>query len=256
MERTFTTSTAGPTSLRLPAGAAHAVVDPAVKTTTIRLHTDDTEGPAVDAIRRAVGATTAGLSVTVPDLGVGAHSIVHTSRGGVSSVSFSGGSSVVMVGGRVIVNGRVVTGDSDTGVISSGITADITLPPGTGFVFTSVSADLDVSGPIAELAVHTTFGDVEVGVVGILRANTTSGDIQTTAVTDQIDVTTVSGDIEVGTYRGQRASLRTVSGDIALAATPAAIGDLSAVTVSGDIRLRGAAHLNPRTSTVSGRVRT
>jgi DUF4097 and DUF4098 domain-containing protein YvlB len=92
-------------------------------------------------------------------------------------------------------------------------------------------------------------------MVGSLSANSTSGDLEVTAVTERLAVGTVSGDVEIGSYSGQHATLNAVSGDLVLSATPAASGVLSATTVSGDIRLRGASHLHPHTSSVSGRVR-
>lgn len=256
MDRTFTTTRLGPTSLTLPHGMARVTVDPAAKAATVLLHTDDADGWAVDAISQAETSSAGGLSVTVPDLaGAGSYSVAYNG-GSYQSVTVSGSSNVVMSGGgRVTVNGRVVSDGAGAGRASSGIIADVTLPPGTGLVFSSNSASVRVSGPLAGLSAHTVSGDVEAGVVGVLRVNTTSGDIEVTAVTEEAHVVTVSGDIDVGMYRGRQALLQAVSGDIALSATSAATGGLSATSVSGDIRLRGAGHLNPRAHSVSGRVR-
>ena len=247
MERTFTTTTAGITALHLPAGRARVTVDPAAKTAIVRLHTQDAgDSPAADAIRNARHDTGQGLSVIVPDNGSG---------GGGNVTVISGGrfSNVSISNGTVTINGVRVSGD---GRSSRGITADVTVPPGTELVFRSTSSDLDVTGPLAGLDAVTVSGDITAGMVAGARVQTTSGDIELSAVSEQLDARTVSGDIEVGTYSGGQAALNSVSGDVELAATQAASGALSAQTVSGDVRLRGAGHLHPRVSSVSGRVRS
>jgi hypothetical protein len=253
-ERTFTTTKRGLIALRLPAGTARVTVDPSIKTATIRLHTRDTQGPSVDAINQATASTVNGLEVDVPDTGGGGMTVIQTGHGGrYSSVSISGNGSVIVSGGNVTINGQRITGSS---MVSSGITADVTVPGSAELSFRSVSADLVANGPLAALTVATTSGDIETGLVGSLAVNSSSGDVEVTGVTEQLTVSTVSGDVEIGSYSGQRATLNAVSGDISLSATPASSGGLSATTVSGDIRLRGAAHLRPYTSSVSGRVRT
>ncbi|MFJ6559960.1 DUF4097 family beta strand repeat-containing protein [Streptomyces sp. NPDC091412] len=245
MERTFTTTTAGPVALNLPAGNARVTVDKTAKTATIRLHTTDREGPSADAIQRTTASTSHGLAVTVPDTGGNSGVTVISAGSSYSSISIGGG-------GTVIVNGQRITG----GQISNGITADITVPPGSALTFRSKSADLRVTGPLASLDATTVSGDIEAGVVGAITVQSTSGDIDIDAVSQQLAASTVSGDIEIGSYSGGQAMLNAVSGDLTLSATPAASGMLSARTVSGDVRLRGARHLNPQTSTVSGRVRS
>ncbi|HTE56984.1 MAG TPA: DUF4097 family beta strand repeat-containing protein [Kofleriaceae bacterium] len=247
MERIFNTRTSGPVVLVLPIGTARVKVDQTVKTATIRLHTVDSEGPSVDAINRAAAGTVEGLSVTVskiPGSGGGV-TIINGGRGGsYSSVVSSGG-------GTVIVNGQVISGSG----ISNGITAEVTMPPGTALRFRSESANLHASGPLPSLDATSISGDIEAGVVGTASAKTTSGDVDIDVVTHQIVATSVSGDIEVGSYSGESAVLSSASGDIALSATREARGALSASSISGDVRLRGAAHLNPQASSVSGRVR-
>jgi hypothetical protein len=243
MERTFTTATTGPVTLDLPAGSARVTVDRAAKTATIRLHTTDTEGPSVDAIRRATAGTLHGLALTVPDLGGGG--------GGVTVISTGGSSSVTVGGGTVIVNGQRIIG----GQISNGITAHVTIPPETDLSFRSKSSDLYVGGPISGLTASTMSGSVEAGVVGNLNAKTMSGDVEVSAVTGRVVASSMSGDISIGSYSGTQAALNSMSGTLAVAATRAASGSLSAQTMSGNIRLRGADHLDVSTSTASGRVR-
>lgn len=245
MERTLTTTTTGPVLLDLPAGSVRVTVDKAAKTAIVHLNTNDSTGPSVDAIQRATADTRHGLAVTVPNLG--------GNNGGITVVtSGSSYSSVSIGGGTVIINGQRITG----GQISSGITAEITMPPNTALAFRSKSADLRITGPLPSLNATTVSGDIEAGVVGDASIGSTSGDIDIDAVTGQLSATTVSGDIEIGTYSGGSAMLNAVSGDLALSATQAATGALSARTVSGNIRLRGASHLHPQASTVSGRVRS
>lgn len=245
MERTFTTTTHGPVAFELPAGTARVTVDRTAKTATIRLHTPDSDGPSVDAIRDSRSNSQNGLTVTVPDNGSGNGGVTVISGGSYSNVSVSGS-------GTVTVNGNVI---SCGGRVSRGITADIAVPPGTDLVFRGKSSDLTVTGPLAALDASTVSGDIRAGVLGDAVVRTVSGDVEIDAVSRRLDASTTSGDIEVGSYSGEQAMLNAVSGDVNLAATQSAAGPLSARTVSGDIRLRGAQHLRPQVSSVSGRVR-
>lgn len=247
MERTFNTLTSGPVSLTLPNGTARVKVDKHAKTASIRLHTVDSEGPSVDAINRATAGTAGGLTVTVPTVqgSGGGVTVINSGYGGYSSVSFASG-------GTVIVNGQAISGGS----VSNGITAEVTVPPGTVLRFRSESASVQVEGPLTSLEANSVSGDIDAGVVGAAAVKSTSGDIEIDVVTGQLAATSVSGDVRVGSYSGASAVLSSVSGDIELSATREAQGPLSASSVSGDVRLRGASHLNPQASSVSGRVRS
>lgn len=252
--RTFTATGHDPVTLRLPSGSARVIVDPGRKLAEITLHTDDETGAAADAIRDARVMTVGGLEVAVPDAGGGGMTVINHGRGSIS-VSGNNYGTVISGGGNITVNGqRITPGMTGINVISP-IAASVHVPPGTHFRFHSTSADLTVTGPLDALTVSTTSGDVEAGMVGALVANSVSGDVEATAVTGSAVVGSTSGDIEIGAYSGRHAALNAISGDIGLSATPDSSGNLHATTVSGDIRLRGAGHLNVSSNSVSGKVR-
>ncbi|WP_404667178.1 hypothetical protein [Roseateles asaccharophilus] len=108
------------------------------------------------------------------------------------------GSSVTVVNGRVIVDGKDVT--PDTKEIRIEVQGDIE----------SLQADVcnsvSVTGAVKELT--TTSGNVNCGdVEGDIR--TTSGGVRCKDVRGSVE--TVSGDVEVGTIHGK---VRTVSGSV------------------------------------------
>lgn len=96
----------------------------------------------------------------------------------------------------------------------------------------SVSGDLELIG-VQRSDVRTTSGDVHAEDVGVLRANTVSGDITVRAARDSIFLDSTSGDLDVeGAPRGVTGS--TTSGDIRVTA---ASGAVKVDTRSGDIEL-------------------
>lgn len=132
----------------------------------------------------------------------------------------------------------------------SSFTIHVTAPAASGVRIQSQSADVVVTGRADRLETRTASGDVSVGEVdGRSVVQTASGDV-TIASTADCDVRTASGDIEVGRVAAE-AILHSTSGDIRLAA---ATGNISARSVSGDVRVLDATQGRTEIITVSGDV--
>lgn len=278
--QTFTATAAGPiwADVISHIGTVNVTVDPTLKNALITVSTPDEEGPVADAVRDTASRehTSNGvnvLEVRVPKvngggtfIGGGGFSTTTMTVGG-STFTFTGnGGGVSMVGGdiymggrKIVENGRVIAeqGTVVGGAGGSGtVTVDVRLPDLSSVRLDTTSADLRVlRGDLQVLDVRSISGDVEAKGVHTLRGNLTSGDVEVERVEAKADVTTVSGDVEIGAYNGSDLRVNAVSGDIEVSTTPAATGFFTASTVSGDIAARGSEHLNPRLSTVSGRVR-
>ncbi|MGY3685111.1 DUF4097 family beta strand repeat-containing protein [Streptomyces sp. TE33382] len=281
-KQTFTATTSGRiwADVISQTGTVNVTVDPTLKNALITVSTPDTEGPVADAVRNTTSREHVSnglnvLEVRVPKIPG------NTVQMGNSSFNFSGGNMVVSqnygvvtgsvtgmtisngdvyVGGRKVVeNGRVVAeqGTVVGGAGGSGrITIDVRVPDLSSVRLDTTSGDLQVlQGDLQVLDVRSVSGDVEAKGVHTLRGNLTSGDVEVERVEARVDIASVSGDIEIGAYNGSELRATSVSGDITVSATPAATGSFTASTVSGDVTTRGAEHLSPRVSTVSGRVR-
>ncbi|ANS67952.1 hypothetical protein SLINC_5728 [Streptomyces lincolnensis] len=252
-ERTFVSATSGPIvlGLSLPVGSVRVQVLNNLTTARVTLRTDDSTGPAADAVNRTRGEQNGQvLGIEVPDMPDGV--IVRGNRG--TTVMHSVGS-VNVVGGTVRINGRVVSGGRGNMSTVSPIEVVVCLPAGSSFGLVGTSADAEVFGYIDRMEFRSVSGDLDADGVRQLTANTTSGDINVGRITERITAHAVSGDIEVRLYDGSAATLNTTSGDIELQATDAASGRVSAHSVSGDVRLSGAHHLSVSADSVSGRLR-
>ncbi|MCX4707195.1 DUF4097 family beta strand repeat-containing protein [Streptomyces sp. NBC_01373] len=279
-EKTFTATTAGRifADLISHVGTVNVFVEPSLKNAEITVRTSDNEGPLADAVNGTTrreydynGTNVLELRVPRVEGGVfgGGTNVVQI---GGSRFSFNGGvintgtmtgvtisNGDVWVGGqRVVSNGRVVAeqgavvGGSSTGTI----TVDVKVPSLSSFRLDTTSADLTVhGGDLQILEVKSVSGDVDATAAHTLRANMTSGDLNISRVEGRADLHSVSGDIEVGLYRGSEFRANAVSGDIDVRVHQEATGEFSASTVSGDVTTTGADHLRPRVSTVSGKHR-
>ncbi|MFI6280486.1 DUF4097 family beta strand repeat-containing protein [Streptomyces sp. NPDC050988] len=253
-ERTFASQTSGPIvlGLSLPVGDVRVQVLSSVTTARITLHTDDSTGPAADAVNRArTRQDGQALAIEVPEMP--GNVVVQSTRG--NRVTQSVGTVYGSVTGVTIVNGRVVSGGGSNMQTVSPITATVMLPVGSSLAVVSTSADTFVSGDVDRMEFRSVSGDLDAGGVRQLTANTTSGDISVGRVSEQVAAQSVSGDIDVHLHNGRAANLNTTSGDIAVTATSTASGTLSARSVSGDVRISGACHLSVSANSVSGRVR-
>ncbi|GGZ85276.1 DUF4097 family beta strand repeat-containing protein [Streptomyces bluensis] len=253
-ERVFVSETSDPIVLgvSLPVGSVRVQVIDSLTTARVVLRTDDTSGPAADAVNRA-RATQNGqaFGIEVPEMP--GNVMVQSRRGNriVQNVGTVYGS----VTGVTIINGRVVSGGMSGMQTVSPIEATVCLPPHSSLAVVTQSADAEVFGYVDRMEFRSVSGDLDADGVRELRANTTSGDIHAGRVTGQITAQSVSGDIDIDLYDGQAATLGTTSGDIEVQATNGASGHVSANSVSGDVRLSGARHLSVSANTVSGRVR-
>ncbi|MGP4001533.1 DUF4097 family beta strand repeat-containing protein [Streptomyces sp. 8N706] len=282
-EQTFTATNAGQiwADVISHVGTVNVTDDPSLTHAEITVRTGSDEGTIADAVRNTtvrehVSNGINVFEVRVPKVNGGAGTVMQI---GGSTFSFSGGSTGVgqnfgvvsgsvtgmtisngdvIIGGRKVVeNGRVVA-EQGTVVIGAGtgtIVVDVKVPDLSSVRLETTSADLRVRGDLQVLDIRSVSGDVEAEGVHTLRGNTTSGDVEAERVEARVDVNSVSGDIEIGAYNGSEFRAITVSGDIEVSATPAASGFFTATTVSGDVSTRGAEHLQPRVSTISGKIR-
>jgi DUF4097 and DUF4098 domain-containing protein YvlB len=151
----------------------------------------------------------------------------------------------------------------------SGVHCRVRCPHESGLQAKSKSADLQVRGTLAGLAVTTASGDIEVddvtgGVsikgasadftartVGALNVQTASGDVEVGTASGPVNVNTASGDVSIGSA-DDNLSVNTVSGDQSLEAVRA--GHVSAQSVSGDVSIgvRRGSRVYLDCSTVSG----
>lgn len=121
----------------------------------------------------------------------------------------------------------------------------------------STSGDVRVERVQGPVEVQTVSGDVQLDDVrGPLRARSVSGDVVASAFAGALEANSVSGDLRFERSALRSAQVRTVSGDVAVAARLAGAGPFGVTTVSGDVEL-----LTPSTCTVvlhtmSGELRT
>lgn len=160
---------------------------------------------------------------------------------------------------RVDLRPRAAGGGSPTLIVDtdpardgwkSAFTVHVTAPAGSGIRVQTQSATAVTTGIADRVEVRTASGDVRLEqVLGRSVVQTASGDV-TIADTAECDVRTASGDIEVRRVRTE-AQLHSTSGEIRV---DGAGDDLSARTVSGDVRVADAAPGRVELITVSGDV--
>jgi hypothetical protein len=150
----------------------------------------------------------------------------------------------------------------------NGVTVRVETPPGSDVAVACGSGPVELNGvlgivdvktasgdvtadDVEEFSGKTASGDVEVGTVkGQLRLQTASGDLRCVRADGRVSVKTASGDVEVGSA-GDRVDVRGASGDIRLGEV---VGDLSVVAVSGDVQVLSIAHGRANLRSVSGAV--
>lgn len=103
----------------------------------------------------------------------------------------------------------------------------------------SVSADIDVSGVApAELSIDSVSGDVVVAAAPHKASiDTVSGDQTLTLNHARVSIASVSGDVRLRGRLGDEVDVETVSGDIDVAVQGTVVRELSGATVSGDLRI-------------------
>ncbi|MGQ4514869.1 DUF4097 family beta strand repeat-containing protein [Streptomyces sp. DW26H14] len=256
-ERSFMSASAGPVvfGLSLPVGWARVQVHDHLTTARVTLHTDDTTGPAADAVAGARHVQNGqAFGIEVPEMPDNVNVTMH--GGGGTQVFQSVGTVYGSVTGMTIINGRVVSGGTGGMQQASGITAHVELPAGSSLAVVSTASSVSTFGYLDQVEFRSQSGGLEADGVRDLQADTTSGDITVGSITGQITARSVSGDIDVALYQGRDAVVETTSGDVNMQVTSRASGSVRARSVSGDVRLPGAGHLNVHAHTVSGRTRT
>lgn len=132
----------------------------------------------------------------------------------------------------------------------SAFTVHVTAPSGSGVRVQTQSANTVTTGIAGRVEVRTASGDVRLEqVLGRSVVQSASGDV-TIIDTADCDVRTASGDIELRRVRAE-AQLHSTSGDIRVDNSG---DDLSARSVSGDVRVGDAAPGRVELITVSGDV--
>ncbi|MFE3601829.1 DUF4097 family beta strand repeat-containing protein [Streptomyces sp. NPDC059142] len=256
-ERTIVSPSTGPVvlGLSLPVGSVRVQVDERLPMARVVLSTEDSTGPAADAVARArFHQEGQALGIEVPEMP--ADVMVQSRRG--NRVVQSVGTVYGSITGLTIVNGQVISGSHIGGGMRSvsAVTAMVYLPVGSSLAVVSTSADAEVFGYLERIEFRSTSGDLHADGARDLSASTTSGDITAGRITESISARSVSGDIGVDLYDGRSADLSTTSGDVRVHATSSASGTVRAVSVSGDVDVYGARHLNVSAQTVSGHART
>ncbi|GAA4042726.1 DUF4097 family beta strand repeat-containing protein [Nonomuraea soli] len=135
---------------------------------------------------------------------------------------------------RVEQNGdtvSIVAPHERRGLRSSSLRVTVSLPTGSRLDVTTASADVTVTGHVADVMLGTASGDVKVESADSVRIKTASGDVRCDVIAGQATVTTASGDIVLRSVGGA-AEVGTASGDITLTDVG---GDLLAKSASGDL---------------------
>ncbi|MFD8155327.1 MULTISPECIES: hypothetical protein [Streptomyces] len=262
--QTFNATAAGPILAAVTAdmGEVLVTVDPTATAARVVVHTDDTEGPAADAVNRSqIRQDGNRLMITVPEVEgstVVMGNATFRSNGG---AQFYQNVTTVRRGqtltGVTIVNGNVVSGGlAGGGAVVSPIEVRITLPAGSGVQMKTHNANLTVTGVLAALDFDGHNGNVRTGIVGRIKVRSHNGDAHVEAVTEWADVEGHNGNTEIGSYGGGAARLITHNGNLYLAASAAASGQIEARAHNGNIRLVGTRRpgLDVRTSTRNGHV--
>jgi DUF4097 and DUF4098 domain-containing protein YvlB len=153
------------------------------------------------------------------------------------------------------VDVTTASGDLQAGVVEGRLVArlasgDLTAASAGVLDAVSASGDLRVPEVRGEASAKTASGDVTLGVVaGDLTVRTASGDVTVARLEgSRLDAKTVSGDVRVGVPSGRRytVALQSLSGDVRTDFPVSGEGSgaparLQVTTVSGDIRIKGAA---------------
>jgi DUF4097 and DUF4098 domain-containing protein YvlB len=126
---------------------------------------------------------------------------------------------------------------------------EVGVPEGTQLRISTASADVDATGRLGTATVRSASGDVTLGdVAGCVDVQVASGDLVIASVGDELSFTSASGDVRAGVVAGTVA-VRTASGDVTIQAASA---DVRCTTVSGDIELGSVAAGDATLKSVSG----
>jgi Toastrack DUF4097 len=111
----------------------------------------------------------------------------------------------------------------------------VTAPFGTKVDANFASADFEGIGRFGTVSIDTASGGVRLEAVdGRLEVNSASGDVRAEFVGDAVRVNSASGDVTIG-EAGQDAKIRTASGDIEIRS--AVRGKIDVTSASGDVEV-------------------
>jgi DUF4097 and DUF4098 domain-containing protein YvlB len=111
----------------------------------------------------------------------------------------------------------------------------VSAPHGARIDATTASADVDGQGRYGDVEVDSASGDVSFTAVdGRLEVNTASGDVRADSVGDVVRVNSASGDVTLGEIDSD-AKIRTASGDIKIRS--ALRGKIDVTSASGDVEI-------------------
>lgn len=258
-QRQFTASAAGPVvvSTSVLGIGGHITVTASTTCThaSVTVRTADETGPAAEAVRNAdLGVEDGRLvaRVTGEDHGSGITQSVFT-RGGRTTVIQSGNVFSGNVTGMIVVNGKVITGDSGTVTVAP-VEIEVTVPAGSSVIAQGDSAGLATTGDLVQVSADMQSGGVDVERATVVRAKTMSGRIVARGA-DQLWAETMSGRI-VARVAGV-AQLHSMSGRIE--AHAASGGHISADTMSGRVEITASSQaiaegLRVNAKSMSGRV--
>jgi DUF4097 and DUF4098 domain-containing protein YvlB len=121
------------------------------------------------------------------------------------------------------------------------VSADTTVSGVTGAQrLQSVSGNLSTTAGTEDVECKTVSGDVRVegnGQKGMLTVTTVSGDASALKVAGEVNANTVSGDLVLGLGPTQRSRLRSTSGDVVLATRLTPDSRFDVESISGDVRV-------------------
>lgn len=234
--RTVTAARSGPVTLHSTLSAIDLHV-----TTEARSHgeitvsTADDDGPSADTVNAAtLNAHGGDLTVRVDH--TGGMTITHTGHGGTFTQTNVGGG-VFIAGdnyGVTVVDGRIASGRGTYIRGGSPVVVTARLPHGSTVVAGSQSGDITCDGVFDDVDASSQSGDVRIGTAARVTAQTQSGDIDVDALTGSGRLSSMSGDITVHGPASASCTARTMSGDVRSSGGI----DVQASTMSGRVRNR------------------
>jgi hypothetical protein len=222
---------------------------------SVRTATAEVTGPAEVAEKASAKMEGGTWTLTLPRTG--------RRQGGISIVSYGGGSSVItggdfydsvmQVGGRIVINGVDVTQAVRAGTPEP-LRAVVRLPAGSSLTACVDSGAVIAAGALDRADAETVSAGIRVEEVREFCGRSISGDVAAEMVTGSAMLRATSGDISL--IAAGPVEAESVSGDIRVHLTRQAI--VRARSVSGDIRVTADSGIRPdvRARSVSGRVRT
>jgi hypothetical protein len=252
-------------SLNVPVGSIEVIGEEIdVAEVTLRPLIEDDQ-VAIDMIKAArVSHTGRALFVEVPQPPGGASNVHSVIAGNVTDVIMCGnitggvivsGNNNITIGGRQMVNAvsigsggavvavaRVPFGSSvQVQTLSADARVRTTPFPGENRLASvdvrSTSGDLQVEG-VDRVRAQTISGDITSRGATLLRVKSTSGDVRAEGSRGNVEVKTISGDIDVYCLTSLNVVANSVSGDINVNSSGEARPTVSARSISGDVRTR------------------